>query len=179
MTTSSKAPARLWLQPLLSLLTLWAVWQAFSVLWRPGFAPTPPLPDRVRLHGQWLPRHSASAPHSDLPVGLAILSGADYSVTGSPRVLARWLVHHSSGDGVSFPMREIGIALTGHAIPAQCRVYSASTGRLLGIADHAEAIQALLRRNDPTGLQRLQWALGLRPWRLNRCLYVGIAPKAP
>ena len=61
------------------------------------------------------------------------------------------------------------------------RVYRAMGAPVMGYADPVfwdilDDTKALLRRNDPDGREKLQWALGLRPWRLNRCLFVGVLP---
>ena len=171
-------PARpSWIEPLLVVLSLWALAQALLVWSRPPAPPPPPLPARMQLQGLWLNRQPPMAPLAPVPPGMVIQSAADYLAPGSPRLLLRWVARTSSGDGARFEPDGLALALMGPKGRGSCRVYDDATGRLLGVGRTGAETKALLRRNDPDGLQRLEWALGLRPWRLNRCLFVGVLPQ--
>ena len=166
------------IEPILAGLCLWALAQVVLVIWRPPAPPPPPLPGRMQWQGRWLDRTMPPlAARAPLPPGMVIQSAADYAGPGAPRLLLRWVARTSSGDGVRFEPEGLALALLGPGASGACRVYDDATGRLLGIGRTGAETKALLRRNDPDRLQRLQWVLALRPWRLNRCLFVAALPR--
>lgn len=167
-----------WLPLVLALFSVWGVGQAVSAWSRPPAPPAPPLPERLQWQGRWLGRRPAAAPRAPWPEGVLLQGGADYGLAGAESVLAlRWFAMRSSGDSVSLDPARLALAVLGPGGHGLCRIHHASSGALLGVASDATGVLSLLRRNNPTGVERLRWALGLRPWRSNRCLFVGVVPR--
>lgn len=173
----SASTERAWLQPVLVVFTGWALLQSLLAWWRPPAPPPPPLPQRLQLEGQWLERRPAAKPVGALPDGNEVQRGADYSAPGSPRLVLRWIVRTSSGSGVRFDPDLLAAALIGPKANGVCRFYDPDSGRLIGSSSTTEGSKALMRHTNPDAWQRLQWAAGLRPWRVNRCLFVAVAKR--
>ncbi|MEB3319783.1 MAG: hypothetical protein VKI63_02445 [Cyanobium sp.] len=167
-----------WLSWALTLLGLWALIVCVLV-WRRVPAPPPPaLPERMQWQGRWLSRVPSRPPAAPLPDGVVLQSGADYGgAPGQPRLALRWLVLASSGGSVGLHPELYSRSVLGPRSRGVCRIHDVRTGLLLGVATDGTQALALLRRSDPTALERLPWLLGLRPWRINRCLFVGVLPR--
>ena len=164
-----------WLQPLLLLICTWGGVEAVLAWWRQP-APPPVLPTRLQFQDRWYERESKPPALHPLPPGVDVKRAADYRAPGAPRLAFRWLVTDSSGSGVRLEPEKLSPLLFGPGHLGSCRVYDPNTGVLLGVAKDGAGVRRLLASTDPQGLQRLEWALGLRPWRQNRCLLVGILP---
>lgn len=184
MSTSSGPEALIsssagrWLQLALTLLSVWALIEAVLV-WGRAPAPSPPaLPARMQFQGRWLQQRNPSPLVAPLPDGVLLQAGADYGNSAGPAPLRlRWLALASSGGSVGLDPERLSVSVLGPKARGVCRMYDARSGALLGVAANGTEALALLRRNDPSGIERLQWALGLRPWRINRCLFVGVLPR--
>lgn len=164
-----------WLPPMLALLSLWALLEAVLVWQRPPGPPPPPLPERMQLLGHWLSAAKKPLQLGSLPEGMTLQSAASYNAEGKgPRLLLAWIVLQSSGNTVSLDPPRLALALLGPDAKGACRIHSRRDGRLIGVGSTGAEVGELLRQNDPDSLEKLQWALGLRPWRLNRCLFVGV-----
>lgn len=174
MVAAMKA-ARDPLSLILWLLCGWAGIVALLSWWRQPAA-APALPDRVQLQGVWLQRSTHPIAAVTLPEPLHLLSGADYPRPDGSMLQLRWLVHGSSGSGVTFEFDRLKTHLLGAGQRGVCRVYDPRSGVLLGVAHTDQALHTLLARTNPRGPELLAWALGLRGWRINRCLFVGVAP---
>jgi hypothetical protein len=162
---------------LLLLFTLWAALLALSA-WNRQLPGARPLPDRILLDGHWWPRLDAPPlpAIAALPPSLRVIGAADYGVAGRERVALRWIEHLSSGRSVDIPVTQLGAALLGSGAATVCRVYADDGIGLLGVAQRSEQVEALLRRKDPRGWRQVQWLLGLRAMRRNRCLLVVRGP---
>ena len=158
----------------LTVLTVWALVEAVMVWGRAPAPPPPPLPERMQFQGRWLERRPPAPLAAPLPDGVILQGGADYGHDlGQTRLRLRWLALASSGGSVSLDPARLSLSVLGPAGTGVCRIHAVRSGAFLGVASTDTEALALLRRNDPTGLERLQWALGLRSWRNNRCLFVG------
>jgi hypothetical protein len=167
-----------WLPLALALLSGWALIEAVWVWGRAPAPPPPALPERMQLQGRWLARRKPSPLVAPLPDGVLLQAGADYGSGAGPAPLRlRWLALASSGGSVGLDPERLSVSVLGPKARGVCRMVDARSGALLGVAANGTEALALLRRNDPSGIERLQWALGLRPWRINRCLFVGVLPR--
>ena len=171
---SSKASKGQLLQAMLGALSLWACAESVLV-WNRLPRPHQAFPEAMQWQGQWLKRRPPSSAPKSLPERVLILGGADYHRPGSPKMALRWVGTASSGSGVFFPLQDLAPALLGRGATGVCRVYSDDGKVLLGEARTEEALEVLLRRNAPRGHDFVVWMLGIRPWSLNRCLYVAVA----
>jgi len=173
-----QVPTARWLSLALSVLTLWALVEAVLAWGRAPAPPPPHLPARMQLQGRWLERRAPSPLAAPLPEGVLLQAGADYgSGSGQARLRLRWLALASSGGSVGLDPERLSLSVLGRGNKGVCRIHDARRGALLGVAATGTEALVLLRRNDPSGLERLQWVLGLRPWRSNRCLFVGVLPR--
>jgi hypothetical protein len=136
----------------------------------------PTLPSRIQLDGRWYVRDPKLPAMPELPSGVVIRRGANYLSVDGQRLAMRWLVNESSGSGVRLEPEKLSATLLGRGTQGFCRVYQPSTGVFLGTARTGSEVKSLLATTDPRGMDRLQWLLGLRPWRQNRCLFVGKLP---
>lgn len=157
---------------LLWMLCAWASLAAVLVWWRQPAA-APPLPARIALGGRELYRRPGKVSNTPLPAAISLLAGADYQASDGTTVLLRWLAHGSSGSGISFDMPAINRSLLGPGRNGICQVFNPHGRALLGSARNDADLQVLLRQTNPAGADRLAWALGLRGWRENRCLFIG------
>ena len=159
----------------LLLISAWAVVEVFLVWQRQPAPPPPLLPQQMQFEGRWFERQPDTPAVAALPDGVVLQSGADYTDAPSrSRLLLRWLAFSSSGGSVAIDPNQLAHSLMGPSAHGVCRIHDSRTGDLLGVAATGSEALALFRRNDPTGLDTLSWALGLRPWRVNRCLFVGV-----
>jgi hypothetical protein len=164
--------------PLSLILWLLCCWAGILALlsWRREPAAAPALPERMQLQGVWLQRSPKPIAAVKFPEALHLLSGADYPRPDGSRLVLRWLAHGSSGSGVTFELNSLNTRFLGSSRRGVCRVLDPRSGTLLGVAQTDQALQALLSRTNPRGSELLAWAMGLRGWRSNRCLFVGVAP---
>jgi len=163
-----------WLQAVLGVFTLWACAETVLV-WNRMPRPHLALPHAMQWQGQWLKRQPPASTPKSLPERVLILGGADYQAPGSPKLALRWIGSASSGNGVILPFQDLAPALLGSGASGLCRVYTDDGEVLLGLARTDKELKSLLRRNTPQGKDLGFWILGLRPWSLNRCLYVAVA----
>ena len=163
---------RVGLGTVLWLCCSWAVLLAVIAWWRQP-APAPELPERIQWRGQCLERQRGPIAPVALPEAVIPLAGAHYQSADGSRLLLRWLAHASSGSGVAFDLKATSAKLLGEGRRGVCRVVDPRSGTLVGVAHTDAELQALLRRTNPTGFELAAWALGLRGWRSNRCLFVG------
>ena len=176
MTSSRRQDVRYpWLEPLLAIVCLWAGVQAVLVWWRTPPLP-PELPSRIQLQRRWYQRTTTPPSLPQLPSGVVVRRAADYRASNGERLAMRWLVNESSGSGVRLEPEKLSTALLGRQTNVVCKVYDMSSGRLLGTASTGLDVKHLLSSQQPRGTDRLLWALGLRPWRENRCLFIGKLP---
>ena len=167
-----------WLPLALAMLTAWALIETVMVWVRAPAPPPPALPARLQWQGVWLHRVPPRPLAAPLPEDVVLQSGGDYTGgPGQPRLLLRWLALTSSGGSVGLDPERLSVSVMGSTARGVCRIHDSRSGALLGVAANGAQALALLRRNDPTGIERLQWVLGLRSWRSNRCLFVGELPR--
>ena len=165
-------PMRFGLGAILWLCCSWAGLLAVLAWWRQP-APSAALPERIQWRGQWLERQSGAIAAAQLPEAVIPLAGAHYQGRDGSRLLLRWLAHASSGNGVGFDLKATSAKLLGEGRLGVCRVVDPRSGTLVGVAQNDAELQALLRTTNPKGFELAAWALGLRGWRNNRCLFVG------
>jgi hypothetical protein len=155
-----------WRTIVLASLAGWATLISIESLWRPPGSPVRSgLPPSLLLEGRRLPRRDAARPSAKLPEGISLLEAAHY---GPVRLLH--LAHGRTGRSGGMPVEAINEALTGSAGGGACLLLTAEGSISREMATQNEWA-AVLHPRPPSPLQRLAWLAGLRPYRVNACLW--------
>ncbi|MCP9927876.1 hypothetical protein [Cyanobium sp. CH-040] len=176
---------------LLVALAGWASLLALESWWRlPAAGPEQGLPERLVLDGRPYRRFSGVQaplpPKRALPIGLVLLEAADYrpapasgdgaadgTADGAAAVLQlRRVVHARTGNSGVMPVRAITRALAGSDGQGRC-VRLDADGRVQNTPAESAASAAPTAPESPGGVERLIWLAGLRPYRVNTCLWLG------
>lgn len=150
----------------------WAALDSFMAWWREPHRP-PPLPAAIQFRGKLYVRSHPIVVSAPLPGGISILSSSSYQANTGHSLSLFWLASQSSGSGVLFDLNAFSLILIGPNATSFCRFYDPINGDFIGVATVASDAKSLLSRTRPYGVHAMQWFLGLRPWQVNRCLFVG------
>jgi hypothetical protein len=101
-------------------------------------------------------------------------ASADYRAPDGRVLALRWItLGTSSGRESGFPLERISGALLGPGVRGGCLHDTTDLGQT-GPLRSPEQLQHALASGNPRGLDRFIWLLGLRPYRSNHCLWVGM-----
>ncbi len=169
---STGGPGRL---VLIWILALWAVALSLESLFRRGgFASEQGLPQRLERQGSLYLRSPVTTSDKPPPEGVVVLEAADY-VKASPGVPSaairlRRVSLLRSTQALSLPVERLGPALLGAGGKGRCVVID-RRGAILMELPTSEAWLSWRDSQRPGTAETLAWLGGLRPRRVNGCLW--------